>query len=131
MSLTRVAEVGLRRFDQGNYYIVESGMASWRDTLSAVARPRPTASGFLVFNRLAEIGAGVSFEIDAHQVWAMMWMQSGSEFFLRIRAQGKGTNKPQVIYSGPTQIVLAAAESNVLRFNCTMRVNAVQRSIQP
>ena len=125
MTATSAGQFALRRFDVGSFTVVDAGIASWRDGFQSSVRTTP-------FNERSPVRDGaVSFRLESTDpVFGQLWLSSGMEFFIRIRPQGPGPSRPEVVYSGPMEINASLPEGGVLVFDGRMAVNSASYSVQ-
>ena len=110
---------------------VPAGTAGYNDSDVARSRPVPSIAPTLALQLLSVRDGNVNFVVDDNErTHPLFFLRSGQRFDVRIRKEGDGSGKPEVVYSGVATITLNNAEGGGRAFNVSVTATSVARAEQ-
>lgn len=105
--LTANSTLAFRRGTAGDWIdlSVTEGLGAFQHFATPRTRPIPSLAPTLAVQRLSVTDESAQFTVDDNSIThPQMFLRSGEVFQVRIREQGDGAGRPQVILTGPASI---------------------------
>ena len=134
MAITSGSTVEIRPAGAGAYVVVSEapvGVAAYSYSNTARQRAVPSIAPILATQQLQVRDARFGITIDDNPLThPLFFMRSGARFEVRLRREGEGAGKPQVVLVGPATINLTNAPGGVRTFTFNIQTSAVTETTQ-